>query len=641
MLLDRGLQKFEKGQHYETIKLLGRAQSKLIKHECQEDLIFCLIVCAKAYEGVGLLWAAHANLLSAASIGLSKFGDDGIASNQAHYCIIRLIWTELQLGRIPQILTYMQFATMLAQHLKLSEEILKNYSEQLKNQDGILGMLMLRASIAQLQVLNKLPKTLDAMGLYMACMSLLYALGDEEALIAEGLIPEGTPSEEIHKTFEMLSKQPAKDDIAERIEIFNTPTINMTSAALGCQWNVTTDNDQISIRTSEAFLGFIESFFATSLETDAIPHRQEINICVRRASQQNETDTGNDLRIIVDDPNYILIIEHSPSYDPTMQPMDGTFQNFLRDTLAMLIPRILHVPNLELYFDRIAKDEGGFDRSLTFSDVFSSASNVVGSTPIFTIYEWLNNEHTYALQRTEQITFANPAPTKKQDKPSYGSGEPPPELHKTDNLKHSQRRVLSFIDVNLWDTAKWRGAAVAIYEKHPPILALMFENEKAARAIFSGWKQKLGSRDENDQLRISIVTGVDKKYPSSYKVLVTANLDNAFLQITPLDQVIMTSRCQLMPNPNPRNLQMLKEAYDAIGYFMLAPIIIDPTGGEPNVLTDVGIYKRPLNIRPAWEIGEHDPDLMAITLEDDPIIPDGITDPPVSRLLERKKKMKG
>src|SRR5262245_20176478 len=39
------------------------------------------------------------------------------------------------------------------------------------------------------------------------------------------------------------------------------------------------------------------------------------------------------------------------------------------------------------------------------------------------------------------------------------------------------------------------------------------------------------------------------------------------------------------------------------------------------------ISKRQLSIRPAWQIGEHDPDIMAIQQDSDPIIPDEIENP--------------
>ena len=48
-----------------------------------------------------------------------------------------------------------------------------------------------------------------------------------------------------------------------------------------------------------------------------------------------------------------------------------------------------------------------------------------------------------------------------------------------------------------------------------------------------------------------------------------------------------------------------------------------------------GILKRELNIRNAWQIGEHDIDRVEIKENDNPIIPKDINDAPVLKLLKK------
>jgi hypothetical protein len=43
-------------------------------------------------------------------------------------------------------------------------------------------------------------------------------------------------------------------------------------------------------------------------------------------------------------------------------------------------------------------------------------------------------------------------------------------------------------------------------------------------------------------------------------------------------------------------------------------------------------------VRPAWQIGEHDPDVLAITEDSDPIIPEDVSDAPVIQALQRFSK---
>ena len=53
-----------------------------------------------------------------------------------------------------------------------------------------------------------------------------------------------------------------------------------------------------------------------------------------------------------------------------------------------------------------------------------------------------------------------------------------------------------------------------------------------------------------------------------------------------------------------------------------------------------GIEKRELNVRPAWQIGEHDPDRVGIKDDDDVIRPEGFAVVPVLGVRESKRKQR-
>ena len=120
------------------------------------------------------------------------------------------------------------------------------------------------------------------------------------------------------------------------------------------------------------------------------------------------------------------------------------------------------------YFDRIADAEEGFGCSLSFADVFTSASNVVGSTSVYQLAPWLDPEHRVPLKRTTLPVFSTkPAPAPPaEEEPKYGKGEPPPELLNTDRLKHGRRRVLSVIENELGEAAKWRAVTEPLWASH-------------------------------------------------------------------------------------------------------------------------------------------------------------------------------
>lgn len=86
-----------------------------------------------------------------------------------------------------------------------------------------------------------------------------------------------------------------------------------------------------------------------------------------------------------------------------------------------------------------------------------------------------------------------------------------------------------------------------------------------------------------------------------------------------------------------RNLDTFLACYEQVKKYVLLPGAMTPTG--PAVLApSLGILKRELNVRPAWQVGRHDPDASAIDADDKIIIPEGITNAPVLEALAWKKK---
>src|SRR6185437_3870407 len=83
------------------------------------------------------------------------------------------------------------------------------------------------------------------------------------------------------------------------------------------------------------------------------------------------------------------------------------------------------------------------------------------------------------------------------------------------------------IDIPLWDKAGWQGVG---YIEHPdarvpPLLALLFDEKEAGIRIFKGWRRELGAKDVENKLRIAIITGIDRKHPAYYRLIVGPNID--------------------------------------------------------------------------------------------------------------------
>jgi hypothetical protein len=88
------------------------------------------------------------------------------------------------------------------------------------------------------------------------------------------------------------------------------------------------------------------------------------------------------------------------------------------------------------------------------------------------------------------------------------------------------------------------------------------------------------------------------------------------------------------------NLDRFIRARDAVDAFFLAPAFMAggpeaPDVPEPDMDLRIAVHK--VHLRNAWEVGLHDVDRVAIKEEDDPVIPEGVEDSPVLRLLEKRR----
>ncbi len=91
-----------------------------------------------------------------------------------------------------------------------------------------------------------------------------------------------------------------------------------------------------------------------------------------------------------------------------------------------------------------------------------------------------------------------------------------------------QFSLKSFIDIPLWDRARWLGVAVICSPDDPPGLGLLFENQAAGTEIFAGWKRRLGSIDEHNQLRVTIVEGSIVGAAPGYNIRIGTNVPTMF-----------------------------------------------------------------------------------------------------------------
>jgi hypothetical protein len=263
---------------YEAIRLLGRAQLDLALHECRAEMAEALALCGVGYESVGLLWAARGNFLLALNQALKEFWDHGTVTSQAIACVRRLIWVELQLGRVPYVLSWIQVLLALHSAVEKGEAEQSRFEEYFTEIDRVLGALLLRTELFDLKELPYLPKVLDQLQLDAASMALLFALGHEDVLRNEGAIPSGESADAVLDFFTEWAALKGFKELPMLPEFVDRQTLHLTSNVLGCSVHASVPNDDKSLFLAEAVLAVLESFLSTSLDSPFIPYTPRLHL---------------------------------------------------------------------------------------------------------------------------------------------------------------------------------------------------------------------------------------------------------------------------------------------------------------------------------------------------------------------------
>jgi len=639
ILLERGKQKVRSGKNYDAIKLIGRAQQKLAMDEYKSEWITSLALCGLAYEAVGLLWAARSNFLMATNQTFTEYIKDGKIGYLTLRCVQKLIWLELQLGRLPYALSWIEFSSLIANLIDFNDEQRQTYQDERTMQDQVLAILLIKIDFWELKWLDFLPTILEKLGFYSSWMTLLYVLGYENRLREEQVISQEESPEAIRELFGRLYTQPASNDIPDHPGLANNSTIDLTSPVLGCNVVVNTTNHPTALFLAENIIGALEAFLATSFDSAIMPYRSELHISIRTTDfltglpeySINEKKQGE---ITVRCPT---VISKGNSVER------AAYRDWLQRIIIDLTFQIAAIPDPESFVDRVIKDERSFDRAIMFSDVEIAISNLLGENPKIHISDWDKDDSVEKYPLIRDVPWDSDLQKQEEhdaEKPPFKPGEddPPDSLFDMNGVKHKDRKVVSLIDIPLWDQAKWQAIGYICFEQAVPILALGFKHSEAANKIFTEWRDMLGEVDEENKLRIAIITGVSKKHPLNYKVLITTNPDKNGL--SNYNHYVFTARFIEMFPQTLEYLNRFLDEYTKIGRFTLAPATMN---AEKNYLEPTGNFwlgKYDLVVRPAWQIGINDPDMVVIQEGDDPIIPEEEKNAPVLRALKRFERYK-
>lgn len=625
--LKRGARRLESNEPYQSIKLIGKSLAALYKKESKKDLYAALNILSEAYRRVGLLWASRANLLLAASIVTDEFWRSGDFLSAQVYAYMRLAKVELQLGRLNYALALWNLVSVVSSQV---EEETISETEYLSF-DAYLSQCILNTSIDRLSSIQRLPDLLDKAQLFVSRSMLLYSLGHEDLLEKEyelKIDKEYIDYLTMVRDTDLGAPVPKLVDCEERYG-------HLKSYVMGCEIGVSFPFRSPLVELAETLLSVIEGFLSTGMVDQVFVYESRLEIEIT-ADDDDEIEISHE----VDDTSGALKMNVlCSSFTPDMLNVSGQkiIQEWLHDFVLDVFSRMVRPKNIEKTLESMLSEDRALERSVSFGSCFVDLQNIMGNDAVSRIKSLLcDSEHKkYDMLRSQpwDSSFPKPKPTTKpltDLKP--GKGKPPEGLIDSESLSHKDMKIQNLIKIRLWDRTVWCGTGFALYPKGDIELTLLFENEQAAEAIFADLEKEIGSEDSEDRLRISIIRSINRKKPAHYRVCISENFtfdSNKTVQVI--------ARNNTMTPSTSENLDRFLSAFDdRRSYILSYAVIKNERIIENSLVKKKSIRKFDINVLEAWKIGPNDIEVMAIHSDDDPLIPEGVSNAPIIETLKRK-----
>jgi hypothetical protein len=636
LLLERSVQKMLSGDHLSAIRIVGRAFQKLYKEETLPVMVRALYLAGVAYAEAGVLWAARGAILNAASLATHAFYKIGEITRIQVACYERMMWLELQLGRLPQALEWNRLAILVSSALADDSSPLTRESAQ--HFDSVLGIHFLKASISSLRSLERLPDILEELGLIYAKSALLFALGQPSEIPEEIIEQEAGGSEE--QFFVSWRDQPAYRQLRD-ISLGTGATAIAESNVLGCHVIVEHDSEAPATELAESILAAFEGLAATGLTARWMAHEPLLSVKVKISEYADHPFSYRRLEELGRPVFHVAsrkFSSHEISYDE-----QGLLKRRLLELAVEMIARVIMIPDGKS-IDTLIGEDLAIQRSIDFGGSFVTTGNVLGYSPKTRIDQWFEEgARAHQLLRSEAWDANDRASgvhsSTGSEAFSIAPGDSDPGNVSTPT-SHALLHTISYIRTALWDRAGWRGVVYSTPEiegEDDPRMYLGFSNGLAAIEIFKGLIQDLGVVDTAELLHVTIIRSISARNPAWYRVIIGNAMPTRDSLPSSGAQATMVSRIHTMTPDSAENLARFLASYSATGRYYLAPAVLRRNDAV-EALGDQGLLKRQLNVRQAWEIGPNDPDVVGIFDDDDVSIPSDIIDAPVTRTKGWKRQ---
>lgn len=618
--LNRGVTKLKNKLYKESLIFFGKASRKLAKDETQMEFYYCLMFLSDAYTKLDLYWASYNALVSATNIFANNWYTTGSLNPKFLKCVEEILKNEVIIGRVPVLLSWYELSNVLYRYFE--EEVDNKILEEIPTRhltDACLSIRLLNLNINEFENLKYLPNIFNQNELWLCEDASLYLLGNED-LIELDESKTSLRRENFLEYYNKFANQPFVEQIAYKTNFLNTQKVYIESQILGVQLKITFQQNSNLLILAESILAYFESLLATSFE-EVFPITESINVNI------DFEESASNFRLEVISNNLINIhIKKSIVFNGII------FKEIIDALLPQIIGGNYMFEDYKRFFGNLFEKDEVNERLSIILQHHNFLTNVLTINPKFFLQDWIkDNTSEYNLLRTESPITIN---KELQKLPKSNNDD-----EKTDfkNISHKKIKAETIINAKLWDEAKWQGFGFAIFHTIPFAIFLGFENGEAGRKIFDEWINKYGRVDSNEVISLTIIKGINKENPNWYKILISKSVNKE--KIKDGNLVSVSSRFHKMEPKENTNLTNLLTNYQHYRRYVLIPVQID-NNKKITTHLELGILKTELKVIDAWQIGIHDSEIIVITNDDNPIIPDDVIDAPILEVLKEKRKTK-
>lgn len=618
--LRRGLEKAQNEMPINAIYWLGKASIRFRKAEYSEEQFKTLYYLAVAYRGAGLLWAARSTCLSALVIANTISSANAETKIETVPTVSLLGMLSVQLGRTSDLVLCMFWLRGLHQTLPLADESKAHLEERIIELDSLHACFIAGLPKSLIPPLSGLPDILDALEMYQSELTLLYRLGWGEKLAEMELIPEGTEISQVSEMTNLLAAQPASSSMPKTLGLNQGYAFQAQTTIIGVEVNFHGGATLGDVLLCQTCLTAVESFIATALRHEIFPRieRLDVNISVQKDLEEVSIELGQDSSITVIWPQKQLVTESQGAMDA---------QPHLLELSTLVLGAISMMPDTEKSLDQMVTQDEVLKRAVSFSFAHFALERVLGTKA--SSLDDLAHLREKSYPPNEPLPDVVPQSAEQDGTSQFnkwaGDSEAPDNFENPQN--HKAIKSNSIINLPLWDKAGWQGVLYAhsgAEDQQPPILSLVFSDREVATAIFREWNKKFGRRDDDDQIRISIIRGVKAEQKHHYRVHISKSIESNLKQGNPGQRIYNISRINTMEPESSKNLEMFLEQFNNFGMCFLVPAVVSEGASMPDLLIEHSILIRNLNVRYAHEIGQHDHDSVVIKDSDNIVPPDEV-----------------